>query len=264
MIPSPILSAGFLQIGISAYTQHNQALPPVPPAPTPLPCVPGLIEGPAFMGWPPGFLVHKKEQTVTADGNPAIKQGHDVGYVIPHFAIPMNGLCAVHTLVSKHKVMFPVSTVLIKGSPAGTYLAFLLGQICCAPVSMPTGVVILLKCTVWTSLSFWDIVKGFAYIAIEMAFDFLWNKFVKSKIPKFPGVKKEILQVLGGLTFREMVCWGGAQLVAKALLQEVSNKLVEHVLKSWLAAPLVRQLPRGGSGLGRGDILSVKFFGPYW
>ena len=109
----PVLNAGWLQIGVSAFTMHDQAVPPVPPLPTPLPAIPGLIEGPAFMGWPPGMLSHKTAPTVKVDGNPGVQQGHDIGYVIPHFAIPMNALCALNTLLSKHKVMFPVSSVKI-------------------------------------------------------------------------------------------------------------------------------------------------------
>jgi hypothetical protein len=61
----PILNAGWLQIGVSAFTIHNAAIPPVPPAPSPI-LLSGLIEGPAFMGWPPGFLSHRKEATVLA------------------------------------------------------------------------------------------------------------------------------------------------------------------------------------------------------
>lgn len=263
---SPILSAGYWQqIGISAFTMHDQAIPPVPPLPTPLLGVPGLIEGPAPMGWPLGFLVHKKEQTVLVDGNPGIKQGHDIGYIIPHFAIPLNAMCAVHTVFSKHKVMMPVSTVLLKGSPAGTYLLFLLGQICCNPVSLPTGVVLLIKCTVWTTLSIWDVIKGIAYIALEVIFDALWNKFFKSKMPKFPGPGDHIMQVLGGLTFIEMITWGGGALVARYILSQIASKLVSHIVKSWFVAPLLREGVRTGSpGLGRGEILRWKFFGPYW
>ena len=74
-----VLNAGWRQFGLSAFTMHDQYLPPPPPAP-PLPAIPGLIEGPAFMGWPPGsHLGHKKAPTVLVDGNPGIQQGHDVG-----------------------------------------------------------------------------------------------------------------------------------------------------------------------------------------
>ena len=155
--PVPVLSGGWLQIGVSAFTMHDQALPPVPPLPTPLRSIPGLIEGPAFMGWPPGMLSHKTAPSVLSDGNPTVQQGHDIGYMIPHFAIPMNAMCALNTMLSKHKVAFPVSHVKVEGKPVGTYLFFLLGEILRAsPVSLPTGVVILLKCTVWTSMTVGD------------------------------------------------------------------------------------------------------------
>lgn len=54
----------------------RQAVPPVPPLPMPLPAVPGLIEGPAFMGWPPGMLSHKVANNVLSDGNPTVQSGH--------------------------------------------------------------------------------------------------------------------------------------------------------------------------------------------
>src|SRR4051794_10135630 len=104
--PIPVLNSGWLQLGISIYTQHDQAVPPVP---TPAPGVPGLIEGPAPMGWPPGIISHKIAFTTFTDGAPTIQHGHDIGYMILHTAIPMNALSAVHTLLSKHKIVFPVS-----------------------------------------------------------------------------------------------------------------------------------------------------------
>jgi hypothetical protein len=163
--PVPVLNAGFLQIGLSAFTMHDQAVPPVPPVPG----VPGLIEGPAFMGWPPGAISHKTALTVLRDGNPTVQQGHDIGYVIPHFAIPMNSLCALHTMLSKHKVPFPVSHLHVGGKSAGTYVWFLMGEICANPVSMPSAVVILLKCTVWTSMTWTDLFIGLVVCAMDAA-----------------------------------------------------------------------------------------------
>jgi hypothetical protein len=247
----PVLNAGWLQIGVSAFTMHDQALPPVPPIPTPLPAIPGLIEGPAFMGWPPGMLSHKTAPTVKVDGNPGVQQGHDIGYVIPHFAIPMNALCALNTLLSKHKVMFPVGSVKIEKKPVGTYLLFLLGLICCNPVSLPTGVLIILKCTVWTKMTWKDFFKGLAMIAIDMVFDLIWNK-IKGRLPKLPGATKG-LEVLGELTLREMVMWGGAGLVGRYLLREGANKVFQHIVKSWVLSPLVTGLPWGKVGIGRGN-----------
>jgi hypothetical protein len=255
----PILNAGWLQIGVSAFTMHDQAVPPVPPVPIPLKAIPGLIEGPAPMGWPPGFIVHAKQATVLVDGNPGVNQGHDIGYLIPHFAIPMNALCAVHTVFSKHRVMFPVTTVMMGGRPAGTYLFFLLAIICASPVSLPTGVVILLKCTVWTSPKFGDILRGILYIGLEIGMDLLWNRFFKARVPK-PFGTPNALQVLGGLTLREMLFWGGHGLVGRYVIRQIGNKAIEHVLKSWVATPLIRDIPRGVIGIGRG-ILSYRFTG---
>ena len=261
----PILNMGWLQIGVSAFTMHDQAVPPVPPAPTPLKAIPGLIEGPVPMGWPPGFIVHKKAPKVFVDGNPGIQSGHDIGYLIPHFAIPMNALCAVHMVFSKHKPMYSVSRVLLEKKPAGTYLFFLLGIICASPVSLPTGVLIILKCTVWSSFSWTDLLVCVVMIGIEIGFDLLWNKITGKvkwlKPAPFAGPKA--LEVLGGLTFREMVMWGGHGLVGRYILSQVANKGIQHIIKSWVVGPMVKNLPRGSSGLGRGRA-SVKFFEGNW
>ncbi|HKQ70797.1 MAG TPA: hypothetical protein VJT73_15730 [Polyangiaceae bacterium] len=252
--PLPVLNAGWAQLGLSAFMMHDQAVPPIPPVPG----VPGIIEGPAFMGWPPGMLSHKTELTVMSDGNPTVQQGHDIGYMIMHLQAPMNSLTALHTLLSKHKVVFPVSTVKAGGKPIGTYLFFLLGEICSNPLSLPSGVLILIKCTVWTSMGIGDLLIGIAVIAIDMAFDYVWNK-VKGKIPKIPGQKH--LQVLGGLSLGEMLTGGGARLVGGYLLREGGNKVFQHILKSWVLSPLLTGLPFGKSGIGRGNWAFHPFFG---
>jgi hypothetical protein len=245
--PIPILNHGWLQLGISVYTQHDQAVPPVP---TPAPAVPGLVEGPAPMGWPPGLLSHKVAYTVHSDGNPTVQHGHDIGYMILHTAIPMNALSAVHTLLSKHKIVFPVSHTKVENKPMGVYLFILLGEICANPVSLPTGVLIMLKSTVMTSMSWMDLLTGFAVLLIDFVFDKVWNK-IKGRIPKIPGQKH--LQVLGGLTLGQMITEGGAPLVGKYLLKEGANKVFQHVLKSWVVSPLVTGLPFGKAGIGRGN-----------
>ncbi len=242
--PVPGLSAGFLQIGVSAFTMHDQAVPPVPPAPVPLPSIPGLIEGPAFMGWPPGGLSHKKGTKTQFDGNPAVQYSHDIGFLIPHFAIPMNALCAVNTVFSKHKVMFPVSKVMIEGQPLGTYLFFLLGGICCNPVSLPTGVVILLKCTVWTAMSFADLAIGLITAAFDAAFDWVMGKI----FPTRGGTSKLPMQVLGGLTFKEMVTEGGGKLVARWVGEQIAREALPWALQNLVIQPLTQWAPNWGAG----------------
>ena len=125
-IPGPGLNQGFLQVGVSAYTMHNQFVPPPPPA-TPLPCVPGLLEIPGFMYTPVSIWTRKVSSNVFFDGNPACLEGHDMGFFIPHFAMPMNVLCAVNTILSKHKVIVPVSSVKINSQSMGSYILFLPG-----------------------------------------------------------------------------------------------------------------------------------------
>jgi hypothetical protein len=269
-IPCPILNAGYTQWVISMFTVHKAAAPPIPPA-----ILPGLVEGPMPMGNPLAAFVHKKAATVLVDGTPGVNQGHDVGYFVPHFALPMNAMCAINTLFSKHKVMFPVSSVQLKGSPAGTYVAFLFGLICCDPVSLPGGVVLLFKCTVWTSPSLMDFVKGTLYIAIDIVLDYIWGKFFKKffqKVPEATRSLKQIERILalgfalqpGAGVFRA-ISQGGLGLVTKYMLPRLANKAVDHLIKNWGVSPLVSGGVRGAPSIGRGDF-SVKFFSgkPWW
>jgi len=269
-IPCPILNAGYGQWVISAFTIHDAFCPPIPLAKN----WPGLLEGPTPMGNPMGILSHKKAPTVLVDGNPGVKQGHDVGYMIPHFAIPMNAMCAINTLLSKHKVMFPLSRIQMKGSPAGTYLVFLLGGICCNPVSLPTGIVLLFKCTVWSALTLLDIILGLLYIVLDILFDKLWGKFIKSPLEKLTSklsqkIGQKIIERIRGpictmllcafLRFPNLMNSKGLQIIAQHVLPKLGNKVVDHIAKSWIVSPLVTGGVRGTPSIGRGDY-SHKFF----
>lgn len=269
----PILHASISNLVVSAYTQHGAFMPPPPPA-GPLPFVPGLIEGPVSLGWPPGFLMHATQMDVLVDGAPGVQQGHDAGYLIPHIQIPMNALTALHIAFSKHKVMFPVPTVLIGGKPAGTYMPFVLGLICANPVSLPTGVVILIKCTVWTSFTWVMLFKGLGYIALEIAIDMVWNRITKGGFfsnvkgrelwKPFKPFSEDFLIVLSGFTFRELLSEPAAMRIAgRWFARALANKGVDHVLKSWVFTPLTRDLVRGKMGIGRGRP-SVSFFDLGW
>jgi hypothetical protein len=253
--PVPVLNAGYLQFGVSVYTQHDALFPPPIKAP-----LPGLIEGPAFMGWPPGIISHKKALKVFADGNMAIQSGHDVGYLIPHIAIPLNALMAINTAFSKHKVVFAASQVKVGGSNVGTYLWFLFGEICAQPYSLPTGVIVLLKCTVWTSLTWTDIARALLTFAVDAAFDTLWSKFSKLKpveklLKRFPETK--FPKWVGNATVAAL----GRGFIVPEMAGRAVNKAIDHVLKSWVVSPLVTGLPFGKIGIGRGNWgPSHKFF----
>lgn len=250
MGPVPVLNAGWCQFGLSAFTMHDAMFPPPIKAP-----LPGLIEGPAFMGWPAGIISHKKAMTVLVDGNPGVQNGHDVGYLIAHLAIPLNAYMAINTAFSKHKVAFPVSSVHLGGSPAGTYLLFLLGIICAQPVSMPTGVVILLRCTVWSSLAPLDIVKGLLQAAVDATFDLLWKKYFGKFVPK---AFKELPKWAGSATVQAL---GGTIVIVREIGGRTVNKAIDHVLKSFVASPILTGLPFGKIGIGRGNWgPSFKFF----
>lgn len=172
-VPGPGLHRGFLQLGVSAFTIHTQLIPPAPPTPAP---IPGLIEIPGFMQNPISQYQAKAGTTVFFDGGPAVQEGHDMGFLIPHFAIPMNVLCGVNTLLSKHKILVPIGKVKIQGKNMGSYIMFLPGQICADVVSIPTAVVMLLKCTVWSTVTWADVFAAVITSLIDAAFDFIWSK----------------------------------------------------------------------------------------
>lgn len=246
----PVLNAGYMQLGVSAFTAHDQYIPPVPPVP-PLPAVPGLIEG-AALGWPVAEFLHKKAPTVLVDGNPGIQQGHDIGYGIPHVAVPVNALMAVHILLSKHKVMFPVTSVLLEGKPVGTYAFGCIGGLICAnPVSLPTGVLVKTKGTVETSATLGDILRGVGYVLVDVAFDMLWNK-IKGRVPGFKpkDFVKSFLGPLAGTALGDVLVL--ALIKWKVAGMEIANKIIQHVAKSWVASPIVTGGARGAPGIGRG------------
>jgi hypothetical protein len=147
--------------------------------------------------------------------------------------------------------------VKIGGNPVGTYLFFLLGEICAQPVSLPTGVVILLKCTVWTSITWVDLARGVLLMAVDAAFDYLWNKYAKKLVPKV-FQQEELPKWAGDATIAAL---GGASYIWREVGGRAINKAIDHVLKSFIASPLVTGLPFGKVGLGRGNWgWSHKFF----
>lgn len=269
----PILHASVSNLVVSSYTQHGAFMPPPPPA-GPVPFIPGLIEGPVSLGWPLGALMHKTQPTVLVDGAPGVKQGHDAGYGIPHLQVPMNAMMAVHTALSKHKVMFPVPTVFIGGSPAGTYMPFSFGLICANPVSLPTGVVMLIKCTVWTSFTWSMLFKGIGYIALEIAIDVVWNRITKGGWfeksegrelwkPFKPFAEDGYKKLLGCSFLNILGNPDKMRLALTWLARSLGNKGIEHISKGWVFTPLTRDLVRGKMGIGRGRA-DVKFFDAGW
>jgi hypothetical protein len=234
---------------------HDQAIPP----PIPITAVPGLVEGPAFMGNALGKASHMTGKAVYFDGHRAVQKGHDMGYGIPHFALPPNALMAVHTMVSKHKVITPVQSVLIDGKPLGTYVGFLGGEICCNPVSLPTGVVMLLKCTVWTQLNK-DGFKAFVLQYLEDAtFDMLWKKTF-GKLFKWSD--KSNIEMLGGFdSVKEASEQGGSFLIKRYLLRKLVDAPSNDIGKRWLFEPFFKPLLHGKHPqIGRGNRLSHEFF----
>jgi len=272
----PVLNAGFTQFGftVGVGSLHDQFLPPAPPAPL-LKSMPSIIEGPAFMGWPPGFFVHKKATTVLVDGNPGVQQGHDVGPLIFHGTMPMNALCGVNILFSKHKVMIPVSSVELQGKPVGTYfMALFLGLNCANPFSLPAGILVRTKNTVITNATLGDMLKGVAYIALDIALDLLWNKLKGAKwFPKFKTdalfeqLKPYMVNMLG-IEVLESILHNLAndvmpEVIRALMLKELANRVIHNIAKGWVFSPIVGGLVRGAPAIGRGKASWKPNIGPF-
>ncbi len=266
----PILHASGTHLAVSFVTTHDAFLPPMPPEPKRF-GAPGIMEGPASMGSGPGMVAHKTVTTVMVDGAPAVNQGHDVGYMIPHLQAPPNALSAVHIAFSKHKVMFPISSIQIGGSSAGTYLSYMGGQICCNPVGLPTGMVVLLKCTVWSSMTLGDLGSGLIRIAWEVFFDAFWNRVFKGgwfkkvdgrEWAKMLFQNKSIENLVGtiGKTWSaevaSILCKG---LKAHFTLLELTSKLVDHFAKTWMTKTLAEGIPERKIEIGRSQ-MKVEIF----
>lgn len=263
-----VYHADYTQLAVSIFTMHDQFIPPPPPAP-PLPAVPGVLEGPVSLGWPPGFLSHKKAPTVLVDGDAGIQQGHDVGMLIPHLAAPPNSLMAAHTLLSKHKIMFPVSSVQLEGKPVGTNLLGFMDLICCNPISLACGATVVLKCTVQTNATLMDFVKGYFYIFVECAIDAIWGALTKG-LPKLADSKlaKDVFNFLGGTYLGRLpvrgLLWMGVlhggmfgkmasyqQPLASRILAEVADKSLKGVWKNWVPGPFHTGLIEHGNPVFR-------------
>lgn len=222
------LNQGYTQFAIG-ISRHDQLLPPPPPG---LPAVWGLFEGPAFMGAHPGRpLTHKVGRKTLFDGNRAVQQGHDVGYVIPHVAVPFNAMMAINLLTSKHKVMFPITKVVIEGKPMGTFLFMFGGLICSNPMSLPTGICVPFAGTVQTEMTLRDVLMGLAFIIVDMMIDVIFKKGIQSKKGK----------VVTGAVYRftlGRVIKGRIENISNTFFRTALGKLKDHFGKSWVFSPL--------------------------
>lgn len=264
------LHQGYGQFGVSMFTMHDQWLPP----PSPLKFVPGGFEGPAFMGWHPGrVLTHKVGANTYFDGCAAIQQGHDAGYLILHVAMLPNWMMLINSMFSKHKIMMPVTSVLIEGKPMGTYMFVFLGLICASPVSLPTGALMILSGTVVSKLTLKDIILGLSFIAVDVTLDAIWSRIVKGdKWGRFeprkpmPAAYKQALDKI----FNAKIAGSKPYLCARNVL----SKLADHLVKSWVVSPLISgvvfqtgqpliDVPRGALptiSIGRGSNIKHTFF----
>jgi hypothetical protein len=276
-----MLNAGWTQFGIGLLDMHDVWGPPCPPGPV-LKYIPGVIDTIAFMGWPGGFATHKHADKVIVEGKPVVQQAHDTGYFnihIPFIASPPNMMqFVIHNILSKHKVMFPITKVVVENKPMGTYLARLGGCICSNPITLPSGFLVPTVGTVHAGMTLKDIILGFAFIAVDLIIDILWSKIMKSDswrtansknwpryanksfppsyIPvqprQFPlgPVRNAFNKVVDkGASALPSVGWykgsldamfnSGNPFRAVGLAQQLGQKLFDHGMKSWIASPLI-------------------------
>jgi hypothetical protein len=177
-------------------------------------------------------------------------------------------------LFSKHKVIMPVSSVLMEGKPVGTYFcALLLGLNCASPFSLPAGILVRTKNTVVTQASLSDMLKGVAYIAIDIAVDLLWNWLKGMKwFPKFKtdallAMLKPYAATIGS-EFLEWVLQKYAreimpEIIARLIKSELGNRLIQSILKGWVFSPIVGGIARGVPAIGRGKAGWKPKIGPF-
>jgi hypothetical protein len=282
------LNRGCSQWCASLFSMHDVWIPP----PVLEKFIPGWGEGGVPLGWPgPIQVTHKFGTRTYFDGHQAIQQSHDVGYLIPHLALPPNLLILLHSLVSKHKVMIPVSSVDIEGKMMGTYLIIFLSLICCNPVSLPTGVLLPFGGTVISSLSAKDILLGVGFIFVDMLFDAIWSLVMKGDVWGRPlrNAKNRIVQSAGKTVYKQI--WADSPIKATWYKNNLSKilskwpvpavwaqKVTDHIAKSWIAGPLIKggtfqalattgmfqvprtQLPSVSMGRGQRKYGKVNFF----
>jgi len=276
MVPCYGLHQAMDQLALGTIPTHDICVPP----PVKVPCVPHILE-PGTIGWPGGyFITHKVGDKTFFDGSKAVQQGHDCGYLIPHIG-PPNVLLAVHILFSKHKVMFPVSKVLIEGKALGTYLIAFLGLICSQVVSRPSGIVIPIRCTVFATMSALDIFLGLVFIAIDMAIDKLWDKYGKGISDKIASkissaISKKAIEAAAKAAVKEVVEPVLTDVILKPaagfLGRQVAAKAIDHIAKSFVVGPILQGLPflpiqiaspqpvLPSVGVGRGNKVKITFF----
>jgi hypothetical protein len=265
------LNQGYGQFGLALFYMHDVWMQPM----TMLKYIPGnVLEGPAFMGWWGGVLVtHKHGLKTYFDGNRAIQQGHDAGYFIPHLLTPPSMMMFIHMIFSKHKVMWPITSVDIEGKPMGTYLTAFFGLVCSNPVSIPSGALVNLSGTVTAGMSWKDFFLGLTFIAIDVAIDAIWSLVFKAdRWAVTPGKYKLLLNK--GFSFQLF-----KSTPLKTLYQKIFNdgmtgrgiklwslnfgyKLLDHALKSWGFSPLVagsifQAAVVPASGLGRKELPGI-------
>lgn len=99
-------------------TVHQQLLV-TPPVLTPVPMGP-YVESPAPIWWIPGYVTGKHELTTTVFHNhlTIAQEGHDLGMMLIHVAIPPNDLLIpVNMLASSREAKFEASEVIANGKP---------------------------------------------------------------------------------------------------------------------------------------------------
>jgi hypothetical protein len=224
------LNQGFSQLVIG-IPRHDQVMPPVFPAMALQ--IPGLFDGPAYMGWHPGrLLTHKVGKKTHFDGNPAVQQGHDVGYLIFHMALPLNLMMVINPLTSKHKVMFPITKVLIESKPMGTYCFFMfLGLICSSPVSLPTGICWPFAGTVQTNMTWKDFFLGVAFIVVDIVIDLIFKKIIQGNRGK------KVTEAVYKFTVGRIVK-GRIANISNNFFKTALGKLKDHMGKTWVFSPL--------------------------
>ena len=228
---------------VLGLTPHkNLPLPGMPP-----PTIAGHLEGAVPMGY--SYLFRKISTNVEFNGFGAVKMGHDVGFLIPHYnvlpPVPPNTLLAVIIPFSSCKVTWGQSKVLVNNTPAGAWFPLLQNCLDCAdPAKIPAGFLVdaAFRNTVIFSFNWTDFFIGLFYAGFESGTSYVLGRLCKERLGG-EWLGQALGQRLGNLVGQQLLGRIGVQLNEVAV-----EKFIEKAYGTLLQKTVLKWVVTGWSG----------------
>jgi hypothetical protein len=123
-------------------------------------------------------------QKVYHDGQGIVLSDHDIGFLIPHVALPLHPLLLVYTLGSSCKTMFSSSTVHIEGKTvACAWFALLPMVVCGQPLNFPRAWPVNFG-SVMVGFTGADLFRGLFVYLHGLLFDHMFKTMAKGSTPR--------------------------------------------------------------------------------